>query len=156
MIYWPVYKFFLTLICPSSPIFHCSLLHYVVNYLLFILYVFLIFLELISKKYEMAHRSTDPNAMKMLDYFMKKKTDHYNNSINTCVCVHAQCHEIFPEKMVFPLQTMLKECYLKMTDTLLHKPPTDVERLLSHWTVYYVGFCPLISGPQFQKILICF
>ncbi len=56
-------------------------------------------LELISKKYEMAHRSTDPNAIKMLDYFMKKKTDHYNNSINTYARVYTCMHHGLDQSM---------------------------------------------------------
>ena len=34
-------------------------------------------------KYESAHRSNTSNGIKAMDYFMKKKTDHFNNAINT-------------------------------------------------------------------------
>ena len=40
-------------------------------------------LELISEKYEEVHRSQDGLGIKTLDFFVKKKTDHYNNLINT-------------------------------------------------------------------------
>ena len=50
-------------------------------------YFDIIFLDLVREKFEAAHRSSDPTAIKTLDYFMKKKTDHFNNSINTYVCM---------------------------------------------------------------------
>jgi hypothetical protein len=42
-------------------------------------------LELLCEKYEYAHRSLDSSAIKSLDYFMKKKTDQFNNSMNRYV-----------------------------------------------------------------------
>ena len=36
----------------------------------------------IREKYEEAHRSSDSTGIKSLDYFFKKKTDHYQNLIN--------------------------------------------------------------------------
>lgn len=50
----------------------------------FILYYTIMkFLEQISEKYEEVHRSQDGVGIKTLDFFVKKKTDHYNNLINT-------------------------------------------------------------------------
>ena len=43
------------------------------------------FSELISEKYEEMHRSLDGMGIKTLDFYVKKKTDHYNNLINTYV-----------------------------------------------------------------------
>ena len=39
--------------------------------------------EHIVEKYEEAHRSQDGMGIKTLDFYVKKKTDHYNNLINT-------------------------------------------------------------------------
>ena len=39
--------------------------------------------EELCGKYEEAHHHADPTLIKSLDYFMKKKTDHFNNAINT-------------------------------------------------------------------------
>lgn len=46
-------------------------------------YICALSLDLLCEKYESAHRSKDPSAIKSLDYFMKKKTDQFNNSINS-------------------------------------------------------------------------
>ncbi len=48
-------------------------------------FMYLFLSELFSQKYEALHRSKDQTGVKTLDYFIKKQTDHYNNSINTWV-----------------------------------------------------------------------
>ena len=39
--------------------------------------------DLIQKKYEDVHHSLEDNGLKVLDFCVKKRTDHYNNLINT-------------------------------------------------------------------------
>ena len=39
--------------------------------------------EQILTKYEEAHRRRDGTGVKILDFYIKKKTDHYNNVMNT-------------------------------------------------------------------------
>ena len=39
--------------------------------------------DLIQKKYEDVHHSLEDNGLKILDFCVKKRTDHYNNLINT-------------------------------------------------------------------------
>ena len=41
--------------------------------------------ELLMEKYAEVHHSRDGTGIKTLDYCIKKKTDHYNNAINTYV-----------------------------------------------------------------------
>lgn len=40
-------------------------------------------IDLICEKYEGVHHSLDGSGMKVLDFFVKKRTDHFNNQINT-------------------------------------------------------------------------
>ena len=48
-------------------------------------FFFILLLALLNDKYEAAHRSVDGVGIKALDYFVKKKTDHFNNLINAYV-----------------------------------------------------------------------
>jgi DNA-directed RNA polymerase I subunit RPA1 len=50
----------------------------------------------IRDKYEEVHRNLEDNGLKILDYFMKKKTDQVNNRINS-VCVPAGLYKPFPD-----------------------------------------------------------
>ena len=57
--------------------------------------------ELIREKYEEMHRSLDGMGIKTLDFYIKKKTDHYNNLINTYVLpiiiyTRFNCSKILP------------------------------------------------------------
>ena len=64
-------------LCLCDTILYKSILWSIV-----ILY-YVLTVELIVEKYKEIHRSQDGLGIKTLDFYVKKKTDHYNNLINT-------------------------------------------------------------------------
>ena len=86
---WPRNEAMYLLCCPSpalSVFFHLSLsLHYLFSPHFSPLPFHPPSAAQIHEKYEKAHHSNDATGIKTLDFFVKKKTDHYNNLINTWV-----------------------------------------------------------------------
>lgn len=105
-------------------------------------------------KYEAVHRSSDPTLMKSLDYYMKRKTDQFNNSINASVSTFAL--QITFNFSVFPPSLSLTQslCACWPAQTLPQELPPAYGTVRSqgiHGQYYHVP-CSIMLKPCIKQL----